>query len=109
MDSSIASLMGLMTLLEGALQLGVALLPLAIWQRTRQRGFLLVAAGFGLGAVLQLVSLLLFRVGGTSSIEMLAAWRLVGFVAMVLIATGFWQVYAATRATRAPAAPAPQG
>jgi hypothetical protein len=90
-------MMMLMSVLDGLAQLLVALIPLAIWQRTKVVGFALVAASYAGGAVLMMLGPWLFSATGYAQATLLA-WRLVGFALTALAAYGFWRIYRALRA-----------
>ena len=95
------ALMRLLPALDGLAQLLVALLPLAIWQRTRVAGFAIVAASYLAGALMLLVAPTVFGVAG-GGMGLLVAWRLLGLVVTGVAAFGFWRIYRALRV--APAA-----
>jgi uncharacterized BrkB/YihY/UPF0761 family membrane protein len=85
-------------LADGGFQLLVALVPVAIWQRTRIAGFLLVAAGLALSAVATFSSQVLFRMLQPESIDA-AVWglRLLAFTSTALVGVGFVLAYLAFR------------
>jgi hypothetical protein len=93
--------MMLMSLLDGLAHLLVALIPLAIWQRTKVVGFALVAASYAGGALMMMAGPWLFAMAGESVQAALLVWRLIGFALTALAAYGFWRIY---RALRVPAA-----
>jgi hypothetical protein len=93
-----------LNLLQGLLQLALALIPLAIWQRTRINGFLWIAVGLAGDTLATWASAAMFalRDGGAVEPLMLVSY-LMRFLVLAVTAFGFWQVYTALRRREAEA------
>jgi hypothetical protein len=99
-----------MGLLTGAIYFGLdamaILLLVAIWQRTRMSGFLLVAISYGIGLLFRPAMPLLMRVMGdadASNYEIVGLSSQGDFVGSSIIAlAGFWSIYSGFRRTPAP-------
>lgn len=103
MDGATPLLMTFFSVIDALANAVVALIPFAIWQRTRLTGFALVGASFAATAVMVLVGGWVFGVAGGSTV-VLVLWRLAGLAITLLAATGFWMVYRALRAQATTAA-----
>ena len=102
MDSGMGMWMTLLNLLEGALQLLVALIPLAIWQRTKIVGFLLLALSYAAGAGMSIVASWVFSLAG-GGMAIFLVWRVLAIGVVLLAAVGLWQAYGALKQRLAPA------
>ena len=100
MDGATPMLMTLFSVIDALANGVVALIPFAIWQRTRVTGFALVGASFAAAAVLVLAGGWVFGMAG-GSLAVLVIWRLLGLAITVLAAVGFWMVYRDLRAQSA--------
>lgn len=97
-------LLDILTIVDGLLQLLVAVIPVAIWQRTRVDGFLWLAASFVMGALLQWLSPLLFRIVPAENSELVMyAFRAFSLLMLMVAAVGFFRIYTVMKAPRAPA------
>jgi hypothetical protein len=93
----------LMGLLYAGLDVLAILLLIAIWQRTRMTGFLLVALSYGIGLVFRPAMPLLMRLlgdGGYESIGLISQGVFVG--TSIIALAGFWNIYSGFRRTSAP-------
>lgn len=91
-------LFNLLDLLHGLLQLLVALIPLALWQRTRITGFLWIAASLAADTLAAWGTAALFALHDGGSFDgLLLGTRLLRFAILALAALGFWQVYTALK------------
>ncbi|KFN46297.1 hypothetical protein P873_01955 [Arenimonas composti TR7-09 = DSM 18010] len=91
-----------MEFLYGLVQLGVALIALATWQRSAITGFLWIAFGLVLDTLAGWVTPLLFPLANTTDggvdIELLIlVVRLLRLATLAVVAIGFWKVYAALK------------
>jgi hypothetical protein len=105
MDGGTPLLMTFFSVIDALANGVVALIPFAIWQRTRVAGFAVVGASFAATAVMVLMSGWVFGVAGTST-AVLVVWRLFALAITVLAAVGFWMIYRALRAQTVAASPA---
>lgn len=96
MDAADSLVMGLLSVVDALAHGVVALIPFAIWQRTRVAGFALVGTSFAIAAVMVLVSGPVFAAAG-GSFALWVGWRLLGLGVTLLAAVGFWKVYRALR------------
>jgi hypothetical protein len=96
----------LMGLLYAGLDVLAILLLIAIWQRTRMSGFLLVAISYGIGLLFRPAMPLLMRVMGdadASNYEIVGLISQGVFVGSSIIAlAGFWNIYSGFRRTPGP-------
>lgn len=97
-------MMMLMSGLDALANLAVALIPFAIWQRTKITGFAIVGASFAATALMVLIGGWVFAVAGGSMAAMYV-WRGVGLLITLAAAFGFWRIYEAVRTPAA--APGP--
>jgi hypothetical protein len=102
-----------MGLLTGAIYFGLdamaILLLVAIWQRTRMSGFLLVALSYGIGLLFRPAMPLLMRMlgdGDAGNYEIIGLISQGVFVGSSIIAlAGFWNIYSGFRRRPAPSPP----
>ena len=102
MDGATPMLMMFFSLADAFANGFVAIIPFAIWQRTRMTGFALIGASFAAAAVMVLGGSWVFGATG-GSMAVLVIWRVLGLGITVLAAVGFWMVYRALRAQDAAA------
>ena len=99
----------LMGLLYAGLDVLAILLLIAIWQRTRLPGFLLVAASYGIGLLFRPAMPLLVRIlgdGDAGNYEIIGLISQGVFLGSSIIAlAGFWNIYSGFRRQPAPSPP----
>jgi hypothetical protein len=91
-------LLNLLDMIHGLLQLLVALIPLAIWQRTQISGFLWLAASYVLQTFSGWAGQWVFSTLEPDNVErVIVIWRLLGYAILAIAAIGLWQIYTALK------------